>query len=152
MVPAVFSTSLVIIFPLTLMASASVTLVPNSGILPFTLTCPSSINLSASFSDNTGCNTNETNAGTAPENCSVLSINDDSIFEISIFPNPADNIIMLNNITQAYNIVVYNLLGQKLISQKVDINTNTIDVANLAKGTYVLKFDTYNEVLMFIKK
>jgi hypothetical protein len=110
------------------------------------------INLSASFSDNTGCNTNETNAGTAPENCSVLSINDDTIFEISIFPNPADNIIMLNNITQAYNIVVYNLLGQKLISQKVDINTNTIDVANLAKGTYVLKFDTYNEVLMFIKK
>lgn len=111
-----------------------------------------SINLSASFSDNTGCNTNETNAGTAPENCSVLSINDDTIFEISIYPNPADNIIMLNNITQAYNIAVYNLLGQKVISQKVDINTNTINVANLAKGTYVLKFDTYNEVLMFIKK
>ena len=59
---------------------------------------------------------------------------------------------MLNNITQEYNIAVYNLLGQKVISQKVDINTNTINVANLAKGTYVLKFDTYNQVLMFIKK
>jgi predicted small secreted protein len=111
------------------------------------------INLTATFSADGACTLTETNAGTAPVSCSVLSIGDlEDTFAISLYPNPAEQTIMLQNITQEYKVAVFNLLGQKVIDQSVDVNENTIDVSNLAMGTYLLKIDGYSDVLKFVKK
>ncbi|RMA57186.1 T9SS type A sorting domain-containing protein [Ulvibacter antarcticus] len=111
------------------------------------------INLTATFSDDATCAFVETNAGTAPISCSTLGVNDiNNVLSISVFPNPADQTLSFLNVTKEYSIAVYNLLGQKVIDQTIDVNTNNLEVGNLASGTYIIKVDGYSDVLKFIKR
>jgi predicted small secreted protein len=111
------------------------------------------IDLTATFSADGACTLTETNAGTAPASCSVLGMDDlEDAFAISLYPNPAEETISLQNITQEYKVTIFNLLGQQVINLTVDVNENTIDVSNLAMGTYLLKIDGYSNVLKFVKK
>ncbi len=111
------------------------------------------IELSAAFSDDASCYYDESNAGTAPDSCSTLGINDlDDAYAISIYPNPANNIITLSNITQEYSVSIFNLLGQKVKEQLININKTSIDVSNLTFGTYLLRIDGYHEILKFVKE
>lgn len=80
-----------------------------------------------------------------------LSVEEFETSAISIFPNPTDAIISLKNITQNYELSIYNMLGQKVKAQSVNRSDNTIDVSNLATGTYFIKFSNYGEVLKFVK-
>ncbi len=110
------------------------------------------IDITATFSDDSACTLNEPNAGTAPDSCSVLGISDEEgSFEVSIYPNPANNTILLQNVTQEYDVAVYNLLGQMVINQKVSADANSINISSLSSGIYLVKFDDINEVLKFVK-
>ena len=112
-----------------------------------------SIDLTAAFSDDPTCEYNESNAGTAPDLCSTLGINDnEDLLAISIFPNPANNTIALSNLTQEYSVSIFNLLGQKIKEQVVSNNKNSIDISNLTSGIYLLKVDGYDNVLKFVKE
>ncbi len=111
------------------------------------------IDLTATFSAEGACTLTEPNAGTAPDPCITLGVNDnEEVGSISIYPNPSDNTITLLNITQEYSISVYNMLGQKVKEQQIDANKNSIDISNLSLGIYVVKINDYNKVLRFIKK
>lgn len=111
------------------------------------------INLTATFSDDGACTLTESNAGTAPDSCSVLGIGDnENDVAISIYPNPADDTILLQNITQEYQVAIFNLLGQKVMDQTVNASENAINVSGLSMGTYLLKIDGYSDVLKFVKK
>jgi hypothetical protein len=93
------------------------------------------------------------NAGTAPDSCSLVGISEfEDALGISVYPNPADSEIMLLNVTQKYTVAIYNLLGQKVIEQEVDIDTTSINISNLSIGTYLMKFEGYGEVLKIVKK
>lgn len=60
--------------------------------------------------------------------------NDNSIFQI--YPNPTSNFIFINIKNQIKEILVYNLIGQK-IESKTD--NNKINVSDLPKGTYFIR-------------
>ena len=69
-------------------------------------------------------------------------------------PNPATDVlnIQFNGMnSDQINVVMVNLQGQTVYSnQFVDVSGNTnksIDVSNLEKGMYILKFVTENEVI-----
>lgn len=81
-----------------------------------------------------------------------LSVDEFAANAISIFPNPTNGIINFKNITQQYNVAVFNMLGQKVKNQSIDATANTIDVSNLATGTYFIKFNGVDTVLKFIKE
>ena len=110
------------------------------------------IDLTVSFSEEGSCTFNESNAGTAPDSCSTLGLNDIDDAVISLYPNPAKNTISLMNISQEYKVSIFNLLGQKVKEQIINANKNSIDVSNLTFGTYLLRIEGYNEVLKFIKE
>lgn len=59
----------------------------------------------------------------------------------SIFPNPTNNSLKINLLSEneIQNSVIYNLLGQKLISSK---SQQTIDVSSLQQGTYLIEVET----------
>lgn len=58
---------------------------------------------------------------------------------IQLYPNPANKIVTIstNNNTVIDKIIVYNLLGKKVIESTT--NTNTITVENLAQGVYIIE-------------
>lgn len=111
------------------------------------------IDLTVSFSEEGSCSFNESNAGTAPESCSTLGINDpEDLNSISLYPNPAKNSITLSNITKEYAVTIFNLLGQKVKEQHIDANNSELNISNLTIGTYLLKIEGYNNILRFIKE
>jgi hypothetical protein len=68
----------------------------------------------------------------------VLSVQENSISGLKIYPNPAKNVLNITSDTfEAKTVAIYNVLGKVVLSEKV---TNTpVNVANLAKGVYVVK-------------
>ena len=65
----------------------------------------------------------------------VLSI-DNFELGISLYPNPADNILFIKGNKNSVNVSIYNILGKEVLSI---MNTNNIDVKALPKGVYIIK-------------
>lgn len=83
--------------------------------------------------------------------CDSASIDDFELNNISIFPNPSSASISLSNITRDYNVAIYNVIGQKVITQNVSSTNTSIDVSNLSGGIYTLKFENYKTSIKFVK-
>lgn len=82
---------------------------------------------------------------------SVGILDNQNFFEVSIYPNPIENIVhvetekFFNTALSIKNIVGQEMLKQNLVSQKTSIN-----VANLSKGIYFLELNNGEKV--FIQK
>ncbi len=88
-------------------------------------------------------------------NCDIavevnMGVNDINISKINIFPNPTESILNIQPEIEISNIVIINMLGQKLLS---NINQSSIDVSSLTRGTYFITIETYNgkQTQKFIK-
>lgn len=75
---------------------------------------------------------------------------------ISIYPNPATEVLYLNyNLSLIDEISVYNLLGKPLLSFSPLNGTQSIDVSGLPNGPYYLVLKSGNDILKskkFIKR
>ncbi|MBO4542321.1 MAG: T9SS type A sorting domain-containing protein, partial [Bacteroidales bacterium] len=60
--------------------------------------------------------------------------------EVLVYPNPARNIINIESNNEIKEVVVYNLLGQKIKQYHSAINT--IDISDIANGIYVINITT----------
>lgn len=76
-------------------------------------------------------------------NCS-LSL-EEVVFEsnVVLYPNPTSDVIniLISDNQSILKVLIYNLLGQKLISSKSD---QVIDVSQLEKGIYLIEVETKN--------
>ena len=77
---------------------------------------------------------------------SVLSTNDNSNFEnITVFPNPVNDILTLKNIASAKlkSVQIFNILGElsKTLLVRRNIGNLEVDVSNLTSGIYLLKLN-----------
>lgn len=75
-------------------------------------------------------------------NCSLKVTNFNNLNEITLFPNPAKNVLSFSN-NQNLNILsinINNILGQTVF--KTSANDATIDISNLKKGMYTIDFIT----------
>jgi len=76
-------------------------------------------------------------------NLGTLSINEVSLEDsFSIFPNPANEFIIINNTDWIKSKTLYSITGQ-LIKQESNQNEK-IDVSNLQQGIYLLEIETTN--------
>ncbi len=62
---------------------------------------------------------------------------------ISVYPNPARNIITINTEAKIYQVKVLSLSGQEILT----VNSNMIDVSNFDKGIYLLSINTNKGVI-----
>ncbi|MFZ4679161.1 MAG: T9SS type A sorting domain-containing protein [Flavobacterium sp.] len=69
---------------------------------------------------------------------------DDANF--SYFPNPVKNTLNLSYNQEISNVEVFNLLGQKVISNVINANAAQIDMSNLSKGAYMVKVTSNNQL------
>lgn len=77
----------------------------------------------------------------------LLSINELELNEgISIYPNPStDNIKVSLPKSMGYaSVVVFNVLGKKVITQEVSLTDNIIKISHLNSGVYLLKITNGN--------
>lgn len=69
----------------------------------------------------------------------ALGVGDSEYAGVEVFPNPAREFITVTGLKSAKRYNVYNVLGAKVLSGEVS-NRQTIDVRNLQKGLYFLRF------------
>lgn len=55
------------------------------------------------------------------------------------YPNPVKDVLNLSYTQAVTNVEVYNIVGQRVISQVADANQVAVDMNKLAAGTYIVK-------------
>ena len=59
--------------------------------------------------------------------------------QLTIFPNPSNSVVVISGLTPDSKLEIINLLGEKIITVSVKSNQESIDVSDLAAGTYFIK-------------
>ena len=79
---------------------------------------------------------------------STLSVDDNSLSNFSLYPNPSTNSVELSSTnTPISEISIYDLSGKLLLSKKYnsEININ-LNISNLAPGIYLLKINNKKSI------
>tara|TARA_R110000787_G_scaffold279698_2_gene389984 strand:- start:4407 stop:5330 length:924 start_codon:yes stop_codon:yes gene_type:complete len=73
--------------------------------------------------------------------CEALSVNDNVLSQLSIYPNPSSDIININapSGVEIISTNLYDVLGNVVLKQT---NNNQINVSSLATGIYLLNIET----------
>lgn len=66
-------------------------------------------------------------------------IEDNTIAGFTFFPNPVNETLYLNAINTIDNVIIYNILGQKVLDKNIGTDTTEINVSNLSPGIYLMK-------------
>ena len=57
---------------------------------------------------------------------------------INVFPNPADEIITLQAQETVIDVIVYDMLGNAVLSEATNNTTAQLDISGVSPGMYVL--------------
>ncbi len=75
---------------------------------------------------------------------------------ISVYPNPAENMVILYSELGLDRVDIYDLTGKKILNQSISLNSTSIDISKINNGIYIIKtFAKGEEVAMkklFVKK
>ena len=84
-----------------------------------------------------------------------LEVSENTMADISIYPNPATSVLNLQASQQIKSIQLFNLLGQNVFHKPVNSKTSILEVAQFNNGVYLAKvlFDNgVTQTLKLIKK
>ncbi len=97
------------------------------------------------------CDVDDESDWTGPEPFTTTNLSVDSVnFEgFSYYPNPVKNQLFIKATNSISQVEIYNLLGQVVMSKKVNQLDTQLDVANLASGTYLMQVTINNSVKTF---
>ncbi|MDD2636719.1 MAG: T9SS type A sorting domain-containing protein [Bacteroidales bacterium] len=84
---------------------------------------------------------------------SVLDVENEMLSEITIFPNPTNDVLNIRGCEQITNIAILDISG-KIINNIQVSNSKSIDVSNLKAGVYFIKIESAktSRVLKFVKQ
>jgi polyhydroxybutyrate depolymerase len=86
--------------------------------------------------------------------CTTLSINENNgqAENYKVFPNPFNQELTIEvKSAQANDFKIYNIIGELVISGKLNSQTNTIDLSSLAPNIYILNIKNQSIKLVKIK-
>ena len=86
-------------------------------------------------------------------NNTTTGIGDYEEYSFSIYPNPVNSYLYIDNLDIGSKITIYNLNGVELISQISESSRESINVNSLLKGVYILKASDGNKIKLerFVK-
>lgn len=84
------------------------------------------------------------------KNCGIInSLSENNETDILLFPNPFTNQITIQNArNKKYSI--YDINGNLLLKDKLNINSESIDLSQLSRGIYIVKMDGQSKKLLKI--
>lgn len=109
------------------------------------------------YTTNTGSNGTVTQGVQQPFEISVITGIEEAkgiSLEISIYPNPATDLIKLkieNYEIENLRYQIYDINGNLLLNNKVEGNETSIVISNLVSATYLLKVTDNNKVIKTFK-
>lgn len=73
---------------------------------------------------------------------------------VSFYPNPVVDYLYINNDSRIKDVEVYNVSGQKILSETINAEKGSVDMRRAPAGIYILKVNTErgSESLKIIKK
>ena len=72
----------------------------------------------------------------------------DEQFDITIYPNPTSSILYIESGAQISQLHLYNAFGQKIKSRIVNGTNGSLDLSDLATGTYYIRVETDKGVVV----
>ena len=75
---------------------------------------------------------------------SSLGLEDVAVSQFSFFPNPVNDVLTINAQVSIDSIIVYNMLGQTVITSTPNTNDNTVDMSALQTGAYFVQVSINN--------
>src|SRR5699024_5385133 len=66
-----------------------------------------------------------------------MSVNNQQKPNLSIYPNPAEDYLYIENLTKPAQIEIYNLSGKVLLRQEVNGAVKQVNVSQLSEGIYL---------------
>ncbi|MBC8644413.1 T9SS type A sorting domain-containing protein [Flavobacterium lindanitolerans] len=63
-----------------------------------------------------------------------------------VYPNPVKDRLHLSYTENMSDVAIFNLLGQQVLSKKINATESQIDMSTLAGGTYLVKVNVGNQV------
>ena len=86
--------------------------------------------------------------------CATANVDKNNLLEISLYPNPAKSELNISAKNVIENATIYSILGKKVKSFTVNATSKSLDVSNLSKGIYILRYTANNAVgsMKFIKQ
>jgi hypothetical protein len=85
----------------------------------------------------------------ADTNCTT-GINNIAAASLSVYPNPASSLLNItsNENLSGFNLQMFDIVGRPVVSQVLEGNSNAVNVARLANGTYIYRItDKENSVV-----
>ena len=84
----------------------------------------------------------------------TLGVSSNEILTLNYAPNPVKNVLTLQSNTILKLVLVYNLLGQKVIQQVVNDSNAVVDFSFLPTGNYMVKVqgETAQKVIKIVKR
>jgi hypothetical protein len=79
-----------------------------------------------------------------------LSINQPELQSITVYPNPTENYLFVDGVTENTRATLFNLLGQK-VKDVIIIPSEPLNITDLPSGIYLLKTEKHTPV-KFVKK
>lgn len=77
-----------------------------------------------------------------------VGIKENSKNLLSIFPNPSNGVFTLNTPENNSSVEVFNVIGENVYSKsQLTKGDNSIDLSNMAAGSYIVKVKTGNEIM-----
>ena len=67
-----------------------------------------------------------------------VGIDDVESLQVNIYPNPASRYINIESADAISSVVIYNAIGQQVLTRTVNANATQLDLGNLAIGTYTM--------------
>ena len=62
-----------------------------------------------------------------------------NLSDLNVYPNPAQNELNIGNITSSFDFILTNMDGKIIQSGQVSPSNSTIDLTNIANGTYLIE-------------
>lgn len=69
----------------------------------------------------------------------TLGTNDFETSKVKMYPNPATNVLNIESLSNIEKVAIYNVLGQKVISETPNKELISLDVSSLQVGVYIIK-------------
>ena len=69
-------------------------------------------------------------------NSSSLSLEDDTLTSVKIYPNPTQNTLYISGVSNQFKLQIFTITGQQILE---DQNSTTLDVSQLKQGIYFIK-------------
>ena len=81
----------------------------------------------------------------------TLSLPENEVVAVSIYPNPTSNQLYFKGINQNFDLTINNILGKNVLTVSQNIN-EALDISSLANGVYFLKIEDLNQTFKIIKQ